>query len=442
MKIKASKKELEELYFVQKLSIPKLAEKFGCSNNTISYWMNFHGIKPRTTSEAVKLFARDKKIQIPKEDLIELYKKRRLPPSKIAEKYNCRICTVLNRLREYGIEIWSSNGTWLKITKEELKNLYEKQGLSTYEIAEKYNCCQATIWKRFKQFGIKARTPNALNSNVPQKQELIKLYIQRGLSTWEIEKQFGFSRSTVHRKLKEYRIKSRSLAASHFVHPRKDFSGDLIEEAYLIGFRLGDLRVRKMYKNSETISVECGTTREEQLELIKRLFQKYAPVWITKKNKRGARNIGVNLPFSFSFLLDDVPPPQVFENKIHFFSFLAGFTDAEGYIAIHDGRAIYALGNYDKELLHKINATLIKFGIDCRKPFISTKKGYVSRNGYVQNGDYWVLRMDKKVCLLKLFNSLKPHIKHSAKVKALKKAVENIRKRNKQFGNINMNTAS
>ena len=123
------------------------------------------------------------------------------------------------------------------------------------------------------------------------------------LSIWEIEKQFGLPRSTVHSKLKEYGIKTRTLAASHFVHYRKDFSGGPAEKAYLTGFRIGDLRVRKPYKNSETIAVECGSTIKEQLDLIKQLFRKYAPVWVSKKNKIGAKNIGVSLPLSFDFLL-------------------------------------------------------------------------------------------------------------------------------------------
>jgi len=437
-----SKRELEELYIKQKRPMSKLAESYRCSKNTIAYWMDFYGIKRRTTSEAVKLFARKKRIKIPKKDLIELYGKKKIPPSEIAKKYNCKLVTVLNRLREYRIKIRPSKGANLRITKEELRTLYEKQELTTFEIAERHNCSQATIWKRLKKFGIKARKPHSLNSKVPTKQELKKLYVDRGLSTWKIAEQFGFSRSTVHRKLKEYGIKPRSRAASHFIHKRRDFSGDLIEKAYLIGFRIGDLRVRKPYKNSETIAVECGTTKEEQLELIEKLFKKYAPLWITKRNRRGAKSIGVNLPLSFNFLLEKTAGVWVFESRKYFFSFLAGFTDAEGYIGTPSERAIYVLGNYDKELLQKIRETLISFRVECRKLSVSAKKGYISHEGYIHNEDYWVLQINRKIHLLKLFNSLKPYIKHKAKVSALNEAIENIQERNKKFGNINMNIRS
>lgn len=49
-----SKKELENLYFGELLSIPQIAKKFGLAIGTIQYWMKKHGIPRRTISEAVK----------------------------------------------------------------------------------------------------------------------------------------------------------------------------------------------------------------------------------------------------------------------------------------------------------------------------------------------------------------------------------------------------
>jgi len=238
----------------------------------------------------------------------------------------------------------------------------------------------------------------------------------------------------------EYGIKTRTPAGAQMIYPRKDFSGNLLEKAYLIGFRIGDLRARTGGKNSETISIECGTTKEEQLQLIQSMFQKYSTLWISKKNKRGAKSIGVGLPLSFSFLLSKVAPDWIFQKEDVFFSFLAGFTDAEGHIGISKGQAVYALGNYDKALLEKILETLPKFGIKCRKLCLGARKGYVTREGYVHNGDYWSLVISKKFYLVELLNSLKPYIQHRAKTRALNAAISNIDERNRRFGNINMNT--
>ncbi|MFA4854977.1 MAG: hypothetical protein WC634_00110 [archaeon] len=199
MKAEISKEVLEELYTRQKRPTSEIGKLFDRTAGSICYWLKFYGIKPRTTAEAVKLFVKKKKIKIPKEDLIELYEKRKLAPSEIAKVFDCKMTTILNRLREYKIKTKPSNGRFVKITKKELIELYIKQGLTTFEIAEKYNCCQATIWKRLKQFGIKARLPRSPNQNVPSKETLLELYGKKRLSSWEIEKLYGFSRSTVHR---------------------------------------------------------------------------------------------------------------------------------------------------------------------------------------------------------------------------------------------------
>ena len=69
-----------------------------------------------------------------------------------------------------------------------------------------YNCSQAKIWKLLKKYNIKSRKSNNYNSNVPTKNILIELYINQKLSTWQIEKLYGYNRGTIYRKLKEYTI--------------------------------------------------------------------------------------------------------------------------------------------------------------------------------------------------------------------------------------------
>ena len=62
------------------------------------------------------------------------------------------------------------------ISKNQLKNLYEKQKLTSFQIAEKLGCCQATIWKRLKEFKIKLRLPGVKRVKIT-KNQLEKLYI-------------------------------------------------------------------------------------------------------------------------------------------------------------------------------------------------------------------------------------------------------------------------
>jgi hypothetical protein len=322
----------------------------------------------------------------------------------------------------------------VKISSSQLNELYTNQKLNTYQIAQKLNCCQATVWKRLVRFNIKRRTPYELNSNVPQKNKLIEYYLNKKLSTWKIEKRYGFSRGTVHRKLKEYGIGTRDLATSNIVNKRKDFSSNLIEKAYLIGFRIGDLGVRKIWPNSKTITVASGSTIKEQIELIKSLFKEYGKVKIkTARNKK--INIWVALNESFIFLLSKEIPPWIEKNEKLFLSFLAGFTDAEGNIGIYNKQAVFQIGNYNKNILSFICNNLNKLGIVCNGPYESDTSKYFSPEGYGHSQNYFQIRVNRKDSLLKLFNLLRQYIKHKNKIKALKKAEKNIINRNIKYDN-------
>jgi hypothetical protein len=319
------------------------------------------------------------------------------------------------------------------ILEEELRELYSNKKLNTYQIAEKFDCCQATIWKTLIRFGITRRKSHELNSNVPSKEELIRLYSKDKLSTWQIEKKFGYSRGTVHRKLKEHKIPTRDRADSHIFNERNDFSGNLIEKAYLIGFRLGDLGVRKIWPNSKTICVASGSTIKEQIDLIKSLFEPYCKVWIGKA-KNGKINIQAPLNESFSFLLSKEFPEWVAGNRQNFFSFLAGFSDAEGNFGVYNNMARYQLGNYDYQLLLKIKDCLNNFNIPCSKLYVGKMKGRINKQGYKYNSDYYTIRIHRKEELLKLNKEIKPFIKHKNKIKDLNKMITNIIERNNKYG--------
>ncbi|MBI2062415.1 MAG: hypothetical protein HYT64_01865 [Candidatus Yanofskybacteria bacterium] len=327
----------------------------------------------------------------------------------------------------------------VSISKNLLQELYLKQQLTTYQIAEKLGFCQGTIWNRLNKYDIRPRL-----SYVPvnfSKKELKSWYIDQKLSTWEIEKRFGHSRSTIHRKLKECGLETRNIATSHIRFPRKDFSGDILEKAYLTGFRIGDLNITKRGLQSETIVVKCATTQQGQLKLFKNLFAHYGHIIEGKPTKENKINIQANLNLSFSFLLDKSPDSYkwVFKNKNTFFAFLAGFSDAEGCFFINKrGQAGLAIGNYDLGLLKRIQLSLKMYDILIPNFSVSYRKGMFGSNGYVSNGDYYTLHCSRKKFLLQILNLLKPYLKHPDKVKSAKLLMVNINKRNKLFGDLKM----
>src|SRR3989344_213929 len=434
-KIFILKEELKRLYLIEKLSIKELSHRYNCTKNTISYWLRKYKIKTRTSSESMKLFGK-KTETIGKQELYEVYNQK-ASLNEIAKKFNCSISTIINKLRKYNITNKFSNNKRIIISKKDLKKLYMGDKLNTYKIAEKYGTCQATIWKKLKKYKIKKRSSHELNSNIPSKKLLQELYIVNRLSTWEIEKKYGFSRSTIHRKLREYGM-IRTRAETHRIYPRRDFSENENEKTYLIGFRLGDLRARKIWENSETIQVDCGSTKKEQISLIKKLFQNYGHVWISIPNSKGKIQIEAFLNQSFCFLLDKKIPKMLISKKENFFSFLAGFTDAEGTIGVSKKQAYFSIVNQNKNWLSYIRNNLINFGINCPKIGLGSEKGTAvtlySDKLYFSNKDCWYLRLTKKSELYKLLENMEPYLKHEKKVKNLKLAKINILDRNRRFG--------
>lgn len=269
------------------------------------------------------------------------------------------------------------------------------------------------------------------------KEELYDFYFNQRLSSRKIAKFYNCAYSTIDRKIKLLGFKTRTLADAHIIYQRKGFSGNLYEKAYLMGFRIGDLRVRKVYNKSETIHVDCGSTKIEQIGLIKNLFQQYDRVWISKPTKNGKIQIECFLNTSFNFLLNmnlSVIESWITERGDYFACFLAGFTDAEGSIFICNKRAIYSLGNYDIHLLKQLKKILKKYNVDSPKICCSVRKGLIASHGYKYNHDYWILHISRKDTLQKLFKLIGPYIKHPKRITDMKKAIKNIEERNNLYG--------
>ncbi len=310
-------------------------------------------------------------------------------------------------------------------SKEELVELYKNQGMTTYQVADAIGCCQATVWKRLRQFGVPAHE----RYRVPiTKKQLRGLYWTQRLSTRKIAKKFGITRSWVFQKLNEWNIPTRDIAESHIFN-KKPFSGSPTEKAYLIGFRIGDLNVTKNGPKSKTIQVKLGTTIREQVMLFEKLFSPYCKVW-KKKTATGKINLQAGVDETFNFLLPKKEPRQIFNKPNVFFPFLAGFVDAEGCIRISNGRAYLALGNMNRPLLCRIKKTLERLEFEIPKIIYSDHTQYVGKDGSGHNGPYYTIRVNKKTTLLRLLSKIVRFSRHPNKIKDIKLAINNIVQRN------------
>jgi len=365
-----------------------------------------------------------RKIKIDKEKLKSLYHKQFLSSRTIARIYNCNHGIILRNLKKYNLSIRNPKRK-IKIPKKELKNLYGKRRFSAYKIAKIYNCSPKTIYQKLKEFRILIRP---LKSVDIKKNELYDLYFNKRLSLAMIGKLYKCNPVAIFKKMKKYELPCRKSWETNEKHPKYNFSGNLDEKAYLLGFRAGDLGVRKKSKITGTIHVNCNSTKPAQIQLIKDLFKKYGPVWISKPNKKGVQSVDTLINSSFSFLLPkkDKISNWILKNKEHFAAYLAGYTDAEGSIGIYDNRAKFRIGSYDIGILKKIKKTLSNQGIK------TILKLEVKKGTRKLKNDFWRITINEKKSLAYLFQLIRPYLRHSDRIKVMERATKNIEKRNKE----------
>lgn len=254
---------------------------------------------------------------------------------------------------------------------------------------------------------------------------LKSLYGSERLSSWRIANQLGISRSHVLTLLRRNNIVIRTRAEAHRRYQRNPFNGSLENKAYLLGFAIGDLRVRKQYRDSETIGIACSSTHPAQIILIQSLFSPYGRVWVSQESGRGVISCEAFVDLSFSFLLPkERSIDWIFGTASHFLAFLAGFTDAEGSVFISGNKkAVITWGQYNEQLLKQIKFRLAKLGYQTGSVINDHLKGYRGKDGYARKQDYFHLTCAKQESLSALLSALRPYVKHAEKQQAISKVL-------------------
>lgn len=319
----------------------------------------------------------------------------------------------------------------LNIPKEILVDLYQKERLSAVSIARKLNIhSHVTILNYLKKYNIprRSRLGNRISINI-SKVTLIDLYQNKRLTQKSIAQRYGNKSYTgISRLMKFHGIKARNYSQAHTKYPKFDFKGNLIDKAYLIGFRIGDLNV---YKIKNLIQVRCSTTIQAQVDLIKTLFNSYGNVHIWKA-RRGTFEIIVLLNESFDFLLPKVDRIEnwILKNKDLFLAFMAGYIDAEGsyyirkpYHKTHKPSwAVFEIQSYDKNIVELIYWELKRLGVGCTFS-VNSKRTFYKK-------DMNRITISRKQALWNFIKLIEPFQRHQAKLKDLNKVKDNIISRN------------
>jgi predicted HTH domain antitoxin len=311
-----------------------------------------------------------------------------------------------------------------------LKKLYWKEKLSTKKIAELFGVSRDTIEYWMEKFNIPRRHNNRKRPDI-SKEILEKLYWKKKLSMPRIAKLLKTTYNTIWHKMKKYGIKIRSISEAKLKYIKIPFSGNLIEKAYLLGLRAGDISAKL---DGKQVTVITGTTHFSQVQMFKKVFEKYSPVKFYEasiKDGRKAWIVYCRLHPSFKFLLKkpNYIPVQILKNDRLFFSFLAGYADSEGCWNIYKqkdskkARGRFQIISGDKTILKQLTQKLKKIGF---KPLfgLSRKSGHKCKVG-VSNLDMYYLSLNHQKDVLKLSKILIKYSKHPEKIWKMKFIMKN-----------------
>lgn len=256
----------------------------------------------------------------------------------------------------------------------------------------------------------------------------IKLY-KAGHSTRQIAKYFHRGQKTVWRHLSRV-MKLRPSLRDGPKYPKRSFSGDLIEKAYLLGLRYTDLSAQKHRKQ---IQVRLSTTHPAMLNLFADLFGKYATVKCYPINKGWKRDYEwttycyINSSFEFLKVTKHLPS-WILKDDAIFLSFFAGCVDGDGSISIEHRRRelwypVIHFYSQNKLMIYYIFQKLKEMGYN---PTINViqNKGSETYRKYRLNSDIWALHLRKRSETIRLLKYLP--LKHAEKVEKQKIILEDV----------------
>lgn len=189
---------------------------------------------------------------------------------------------------------------------------------------------------------------------------VIELYTDdpQELSIRKVAGLLGISYQSARNILIRNNVKRRSVGG-HEKYLKTDFSGDLSEQARILGFT-EDCAAKRVYRQLE---LRTSSTHPSQIELFYDIFRLYGHVGrTTNYNSRHSLyqwQTWVYLNPTFYFVIEYKNDRVRFLSEItkstHFYDYVAGLTDSEGHVGIHDINGhptiILSIGNKYRPLL-------------------------------------------------------------------------------------------
>lgn len=311
-----------------------------------------------------------------------------------------------------------------------LETLYWKKGLSLRQIAKKFGVNDNVILYWMMKNKIPRRPCWSITEKCKISKEFLEeLYLKKRLNTIQIAKMFDVSSTTINRKLIKYGIPIRSKSERMTKYPKKPFSGNLKEKAYMLGLRAGDINACNHFK---LIRIQTCSSHPAQVQMINDVFGKYSHIGLSIHRSSCDKELAIysDLHKSFDFLIEkpNKIPEWIINNDELFYCFLAGYMDCEGNWQIaksneNDVRFMFRIRSYDKILLKQIKSQLEKLGLKINF-FLDKKEGSYTTFGKLKK-DFYGIRIYQKTNIIKVINMLLPLTHHDEKIRKMKFILEN-----------------
>jgi len=207
--------ELYNMYITENMSLTEIGECAGFGASTISRWMESAGIDTRALHET----SLQKNPLLGKDSLYKLYIVDRMDTMEIGKLLGVSYNTVGRWLDRADIKRRSRSDRQLKncIRPEDhdLFRWYMIDGLTMKAIGNKLGTYAATIQSWLVDAGIEPHPDpwrNMRCENKPPKEKLYEMYEKNKMYAHEISAEFGVSKASIYKWLREYGIRIRNIS--------------------------------------------------------------------------------------------------------------------------------------------------------------------------------------------------------------------------------------
>lgn len=133
----------------------------------------------------------------------EMYQNDNLSTSQIAKVLNVHLQTVINRFKKAGIQLKPQGQAPNTIDPRKIKDDYETAGMSTSDIASKYDISTSLVRKKLAECGIRAKKLGGSHKAIDiDHSELKIMYCDQSITMRSCAKHFGVSDTVIKRHLK------------------------------------------------------------------------------------------------------------------------------------------------------------------------------------------------------------------------------------------------